>query len=213
MTKREEIEWCDVWITQANDGKLPRVLLVGDSIARSYYAEVEKALGGQFHCARLATSKSICDPAFRKELRLALDDYKFAVIHFNNGLHGWDHDEETYGENLPRILRFTLERAPGSLLVWASSTPIRKKENLSELDPSTDRVVARNRIASEIAGEQGIPVNDLFALLVEHPEYFAEDGVHLNAQGQAVLGQRVAQCVLSLTQPRESATGATRSCQ
>ena len=39
---RESIEWCDIWIPHANENKLPRVLLIGDSISRDYYPEVEK---------------------------------------------------------------------------------------------------------------------------------------------------------------------------
>jgi hypothetical protein len=37
---REAIEWCDIWIPDANDGKLPRVLLIGDSITRGYAPKV-----------------------------------------------------------------------------------------------------------------------------------------------------------------------------
>jgi len=28
---RESIEWCDIWISHANETNLPRVLLIGDS--------------------------------------------------------------------------------------------------------------------------------------------------------------------------------------
>jgi len=33
---REDIEWLDVWMPNTNEKKLPRVLLVGDSITRAY---------------------------------------------------------------------------------------------------------------------------------------------------------------------------------
>ena len=33
---RESIEWCDLWISHANETNLPRVLLIGDSITRAY---------------------------------------------------------------------------------------------------------------------------------------------------------------------------------
>ena len=66
MTKRESIEWSNIWISEANATGMSRALLVGDSIAQSYFDGVEKALKDRFLCARLATSKSICDPSFRK---------------------------------------------------------------------------------------------------------------------------------------------------
>jgi hypothetical protein len=86
---RERIEWADIWVTDANKNDLPRVLLVGDSITRGYFAEVEKHLAGKAYCARLTTSKCVSDPSFADEVQLLLKHYNFAVIHFNNGLHGW----------------------------------------------------------------------------------------------------------------------------
>src|SRR3954469_14911554 len=65
---RESIEWCDIWISHANETKLPRVLLIGDSIARDYYPEVEKRLAGKAFVARLATSRFVADPVLLKEI-------------------------------------------------------------------------------------------------------------------------------------------------
>ena len=41
---REAIEWCNIWIPDANETKLPRVLLIGDSIAGGYGPKVADAL-------------------------------------------------------------------------------------------------------------------------------------------------------------------------
>jgi len=86
---RERIEWADIWVTDANKDDLPRVLLIGDSITRGYFGEVEKHLAGKAYFARLTTSKCVADPSFADEIQLLLKHYTFAVIHFNNGLHGW----------------------------------------------------------------------------------------------------------------------------
>src|SRR5258705_13861017 len=88
---RESIEWCDIWISHANETNLPRVLLIGDSITRDYYPEVEKHLVGKAYVARLATSRFLTDPVLAKEIALVLEGTKFDVIHFNNGMHGWPH--------------------------------------------------------------------------------------------------------------------------
>ena len=48
----------------------------------------------RYACARVTSSKCVADSTFAGELALVLDDYEFAVIHFNNGLHGWDYSEE-----------------------------------------------------------------------------------------------------------------------
>src|SRR5258706_5324892 len=93
---RESIEWCDIWISHANETNLPSVLLIGDSIARECYPEVEKRLAGKAFVARLATSRFVSDPVLSKEIELVLDQAKFDVIHFNNGMHGWQHSEAEY---------------------------------------------------------------------------------------------------------------------
>jgi hypothetical protein len=61
---RESIEWCDIWISDANGTNLPRVLLIGDSISRDFYPEVEKHLAGKAYVARLSTSAFISDPVY-----------------------------------------------------------------------------------------------------------------------------------------------------
>lgn len=197
MTRREQIEWRDIWVTGANDDSLPRLLMVGDSIARSYFPHVEAELKGQFLCARLATSTCVCDRVFEKELALLMDDYRFAVIHFNNGLHGWDYDEASYAEGLCRVIDFIAQHSPESRLILAGTTPVRKASDLAAFDPKTDRVRERNRMARDIAAKRNLPINDLFDCVVVHPEYFSADGVHFNATGQIMLGKQVAKSVLA----------------
>src|SRR5882757_9118482 len=101
LPSRESIEWCDIWISHANETKLPRVLLIGDSITRDYYPEVERHFSGKAFVARLATSRFIADPVLLKEIELVLDQAKFDVIHFNNGMHGWQHNEAEYRQAFP----------------------------------------------------------------------------------------------------------------
>jgi hypothetical protein len=76
---REAIEWCDIWISHANETNRPRVLLIGDSITRDYYPEVEKKLAGKAFVARLATSRFLADPVLLKEIALVLDQMRFDV--------------------------------------------------------------------------------------------------------------------------------------
>lgn len=196
MKKRESIEWCNIWVTHAERESLPRVLLIGDSIAQSYYPRVETALGNKFACARLTTSKCLCDPAYPRELRLVLDEYAFAVIHFNNGLHGWSYSDASYKARFPKTIQFIREHAPTSKLIWASSTPLRVAGALSRVAPATERVRARNSAARAALAKLPVPVNDLFALVIDRADYYADDGTHFNAAGQAALGDQVAQAIL-----------------
>ena len=189
----EHIEWCDIWIPEANTDAKPRVLLVGDSITRGYFGVVEQELKDEACCARLATSRCICDPVFLDELRLVLSQYDFAVVHFNNGLHGWGYTEEEYREAFPRVLE--LLRGEGGRLIWATTTPVMDVARLEHLDPRSDRVRERNAIAAKFVADASMLTDDLCGLVEDHPEYYAGDGVHFNEAGRVAQGRQVAASV------------------
>ena len=123
---RESIEWCDIWISHANETNLPRVLLIGDSIARDYYPEVEKRLAGKAFVGRLATSRFVADPVLLKEIESVLDGAKFDVVQFNNGMHGWQHSEAEYRKAFPKLIKTIRAHAPKAKLIWATTIPLRE---------------------------------------------------------------------------------------
>jgi len=192
--KREGIEWCDVWITHGTEYELPRVLLIGDSITRAYYKEVEQKLEGTAYVGRLATSKCLADPVLFDEISAVLKQYKFDLIHFNNGMHGWAYTEDEYARAFPQFLKTIKQGAPGAKLIWASTTPVREKKELV-VAPKTERVKERNRIAAEIMAKEKIPVDDLFALVIDHPEYSNADGVHFSPKGVSAQAAQVAEMI------------------
>ncbi|MGE5295565.1 MAG: prolyl oligopeptidase family serine peptidase, partial [Solirubrobacterales bacterium] len=171
---RERIEWCDIWITNADKNDLPRVLLIGDSITRGYFGEVEQTLAGKANCARLTTSRCICDPVFFDELLMMLRQYRFAVIHFNNGLHGMGYTQAQYRQGFAKLMAVLQEHGQGARLIWAATTPVRKRGALSELDGTTEIVEERNRIAADFAARAGVPTDNLFDLGTGHPEYYSD---------------------------------------
>lgn len=195
---RENIEWCDIWIAHANENELPRVLLIGDSITRGYYGEVEKRLAGKAYVARLATSRFVADPIFAMELKLILSSAKYDVIHFNNGMHGWGYTEDEYRKHFPEFISILRQGAPGAKLICANTTPVRMEGNLSEFDPKTERVKVRNAIADEFAAKESIPVDDLFTLVAGHPEYNDAHGVHFNGKGIQAQAEQVAASIAAV---------------
>ena len=112
---REYIEWSDIWIPGANKTDLPHVLLIGNSITRGYYGKVEAALKEKAYVGRLSNSKSIGDPALIEELAVVLKNTKFDVIHFNNGLHGFDYTEEEYDKAIAKARKSVRLRMSGEL--------------------------------------------------------------------------------------------------
>jgi len=192
---RERIEWCDIWITNAEREDLPRVLMIGDSITRGYFGGVEKALAGKANCARLTTSRCICDPVFFDELTMVLRQYPFTVIHFNNGLHGWGYTEDQYRQAFPKLLAAMEKYNPNAKLIWTTTTPVRQRSALEKLDERTDRVRQRNKIAAQFVSQAGLAMDDLFALTIDHPEYHSGDGVHFNNEGKRAQVQQVARSI------------------
>src|SRR2546426_6470056 len=189
----ESIEWCDIWISHANETNLPRVLLIGDSITRGYYPEVEKRLAGKAFVARLATSRFVADSVLLKEIALVLGGTKFDVIHFNNGMHGWQYSEAEYRKAFPQFLAAIRAHAPQAKLIWATTTPLRDGKAVTydtRAENSDERVDARNAIAAEIVTAQKIPIDNLNAAMRGHPEYHSDD-VHFNTQGVQIQAAQV----------------------
>lgn len=209
--KLEKTEWSDIWLADANQNDLPRVLMVGDSIAQGYFRDVEKDLAGKAYCAKFATSKFMGNPDYLDELKLILKRYRFSVIHINNGLHGWDYTEAQYRQSLPKLMETLKKYGKGAVIVWATTTPRRNGQKPAELATNNDRVLERNRIAGEYMTRHGIAVDDLYNLVADHPEYYnlPQDATHFNPHGRAIEGKQVSEIILrSLT--NKSATGKGR---
>jgi hypothetical protein len=199
---RESIEWCDIWISHANETNLPRVLLIGDSITRDYYPDVEKHLAGKAYVARLATSRFLSDPVLAREIALVLEATAFDIIHFNNGMHGWQHSEAEYREAFPGFLATIKSHAPRAKLIFATTTPLKESKAAPNdtTQASDERIAARNAIALECLKGKGIGVDDLHAAMNGHPEYHS-DNVHFNGQGIQIQAAQVATQVEKLLLP------------
>jgi hypothetical protein len=199
----ESIEWCDIWVSHANETNLPRVLLIGDSITRAYYPEVEKHLEGRAYVARLSSSAFISDPVLLKQIEMVLGEYKFDVIHFNNGMHGWQHSEKEYERAFPTFLKTIQKCAPNAKLIWANTTPLKVSPNLpvdNQGQATDERIAARNAIALKFVQAQGIPTDDLNMPMRGHPELHS-DNVHFNDQGIALQAGQVAEHIERLLKP------------
>ena len=193
---KEQYEWFSIWWDCANDPALPRVLLIGDSIACGYSPVVTKELEGRYHVDRLGTSSSINDPVLLQATEMMLKQYQYAAIHFNNGLHGFHLDGPTYAVALREYVALIKRLAPDAKLIWANSTPITKSGEPQTLDPKNEVVIARNILAAEVMQEQSIPTADLYAVVIGKPDLRSGDGYHYNEAGYEALGKAVTEALL-----------------
>ena len=92
------------------------------------------------------------------------------------------------------------KHAPKAKLIWTTTTPVRTTKDLAVFAENTQRVLARNKIAGRIISPQQIAVDDQYALVKDHPEYWSQDGVHLNGKGITVQAGQVARRILESLQ-------------
>lgn len=198
-TTREGMEWANFWWENAPDTTLPRVLLIGDSITNQYRGEVQTLLKGKANVDMMATSANILDPQFTTAVKLAVGDYQYAVIHFNNGLHGFHLTAEQYEAGLRRMVDLLKQLNPQAKLIWANNTPIVEASKVDTLAGGNATVLARNEISARVMQELGLPIDDLYTPSVGHPEYRnTGDGYHFNNAGKAVQAQAVTKAVSSV---------------
>jgi|ERR1700733_5655619 lysophospholipase L1-like esterase len=193
----EKIEW--TWTDRPDTASpaLPNVLLVGDSITRGYYPEVAKQFAGEANVYLFATSASSGDPRLAEQLGdyFRMMGLAFAVIHFNNGMHGWGYTEAQYASGLPVMIAALHAGAPKAKLIWANTTPVLHDSQTGEATNS--RIDQRNRLAAECMAREGIPMDDQHDLMLLHPELHDGD-VHFTVAGSALEATNVTKALRPL---------------
>jgi hypothetical protein len=186
----EEIEWTWEVRPQLVDPKLPNVLLLGDSITRSYFTQVANDLSGLANVYLMASSTSVGDPRLPRQIAefAAMQRVSFAVVHFNNGLHGWEYTEAQFKSGFPIFLQVIRALPGGGKLIWTSITPVKPEASNGATNP---RINARNAIARAFVEAERIPIDDQHALMTQHADLY-EDAFHFNKAGSAIMGAQAA---------------------
>ena len=184
------------WDFVKDDPKLPRVLLIGDSVSRGYTQPTRAALAG---VANVHRAPANCGPtaAGVKNLEVWLGVGKWDVIHFNFGIHDRGTPAADYVQRLEAIVA-RLEKT-GAKLVWASTTPI--PDNPAQKQTARS-IVEKNALAAEVMRKHGIPTDDLFASLTPRlAELQNPHDVHFTGAGYEFLGARVAAAIRAALPP------------
>ncbi len=191
------------------DAKLPRVLLIGDSISIGYTKPVIELLKTKAAVQRVKGNAGHTGMGLAGLPKwLDAKHGKWDVIHFNWGL--WDlcyrnpesktqgrrdkvngkltHTPEQYRKNLEKIVAILKET--GAKLIWASTTPVPEGEAGRKVGDD----VVYNHVATEVMKKHGIPVNDLHAVMVPHMKTLttAPGNVHFKPDGSTILAKQVA---------------------
>ncbi len=185
---------------------LPRVLLIGDSISMGYTVPVRKLLAGKANVHRIPENGGPTKAGIAK-IDAWLGTGKWAVIHFNWGLHDlmfdpasspnpaqYEKDQLAQYEKNLRSLAARLKQT-GAKLIWASSTPV--AEEMSSLrSPSHRAAVVKiyNEVAARIMTENGIPIDDLYTYVEPVQDKMRKPhDVHFGDEGSEFLAKKVAE--------------------
>ncbi|MCA9144834.1 MAG: SGNH/GDSL hydrolase family protein [Planctomycetaceae bacterium] len=180
----------NAWDFVVDDPKLPRVLLIGDSVSRGYTQSVRKALAGKANVHRAPAN---CGPTSlgMKKIDVWLGDGKWDVIHFNFGIHDRNTPLAEYCQRLETLVERM--KATGAKLIWASTTPI--PDDVAKKQTAAS-IIERNEAAAAIMAKHKVAVDDLFTAITPHLATMQNpNDVHFNASGYEFLGQRVADAI------------------
>lgn len=181
-----------------DDPKLPRVLLIGDSISIGYTAPTRKLLEEKANVHRIPTNGGPTTNGLAN-LKSWLGTSKWDVIHFNWGLHDIKMDKgphqvpiDQYEKNLRQLVQQL--KATGAKLIWASTTPVPEgKVNPPRRDSD---VVAYNTVARKIMEENGVAINDLYAFALPRLKEIQQPvNVHFTDKGSQALATQVAAAI------------------
>jgi acyl-CoA thioesterase-1 len=202
-----------------DDPKLPRVLLMGDSVSIAYALEVRKLLAGVANVHRVPAncgSTKVAVGYYGLKRWLPDPGEKWDVIHFNHGLHDLsyrfadDRDKNDRGEyasptngghqNVPPVdyeknLRQIIARLKqtGAKLIFASTTPVPESDAAKYVK---DSELPYNEIAKKVMTEEGVTWNDLWLLVKpRQSELQGARNVHFQAKGSSVMAKQVAEMI------------------
>ena len=182
-----------------DDPKLPRVLIIGDSISIGYTPALRELLKGKANVHRIPTNGGPTSNGI-KNVEAWLGKEKWDVIHFNFGLHDLkvmpdgkhQVEREQYEQNLAALVdRF---EKTGAKVIWATTTPVPE----GTLNPPRrfGDVAEYNAVAAKVMEEKKVAIDDLNAAVTPSIKTLQKPhDVHYTAAGYKVLATAAAKSI------------------
>jgi lysophospholipase L1-like esterase len=189
--------------------KLPKVMLLGDSIRMSYQPLVADLLAGK---------AEVVGPAVNGRFSLftltSIPEWVGAlgrpdVIHWNNGIHDAGYNPgrapvqiplEDYVGNVQRIVNHVRSNLTPKL-IFATSTPPHPDKPFSEKGWGWKQgdIERYNEAAKQVMANLSVQVNDLHGLVSADPNrLLCDDQLHLSEEGKKLCAEAVAKCVTGM---------------
>ena len=138
---------------------------------------------------------------------------QYDIIHINSGLNDLRTIDyvgnepmiplEFYARNVESIIKLINKYSPGSVVVWATTTPvidnlfINFHENLQDFQMKNEDVIRYNTAAINIVTRLGTAVNDIYSYIMEGDasSIVDFDGVHYTDYGYELIGERISNVI------------------
>ncbi len=193
MAVLEKYEWTDIWWDEpTEDGK--RVLMLGDSITRGMKEFVKENVGDVF-IDMLATSRSVDNPNFMRELKYMVEQSKYDLICVSHGLHGFHLEIDGYEKGMTECFEYLKNQ--NTKIAVETLTPVTMPGG--GYNDHTERgpiVHERNEVLKKLAEKFEFPIIDSYGLVEGKAEIRHIDGVHYNQDGYKFLGDFLAKNIL-----------------
>ena len=207
-----------------DDPKLPRVLVVGDSISMNYHQAAKTALAGKANYYRVAGNGGPSDRGV-SAMELWLGDYTqkglhWDVIQFNHGLHdlkqAYDEKNDSWGRHQVAIedykknleLEVSIMKKTGATLIWCETTPVPNSSRGPYARRKGEASVYNKAAMEVIRKHPEILVNCLHKTISESKsmeKWRKGSDVHFwSGELQAVLGNAVGDAVTQAIERRAS---------
>lgn len=204
---------------------LPRVLLIGDSIAQGYVVPTRRLLRNRANVhLMIPVTRQYSTDGGLASLDAGLGTTKWDVIHFNWGLHdltvllgqgGVKNDGshlvplDRYEKNLELLVQ-KLKRT-GAVLIWATTTPV-PPGDVATLYRRNSDAIAYNAVAHRIMEVNGVRIDDLYSFALPKLTAIQQpNDVHYTPAGYEALAKQVAASIEAALKPRSPRSAKTVS--
>lgn len=196
------------------DPRLPRVLIIGDSISGHYLYELRELMRGKANVIGESSMSPRSPPEkyrwsrlgprfYRADWASKDDDLKnflavqgpFDIVHFNNGIHNFSRanpgDEKPYAEQLRKVVAAI--RASGAVCLFANSTGTVADNTIPKSPRYLTNCLAFNAAAEAVMKELNVPVTDIHGLIQPRiKELISSDLIHPKAEASPLMAELIA---------------------
>lgn len=180
------------WDYVKDDPKLPRMLIIGDSISRGYTQALRKALKGKVNVHRAPANCSSTKYGLSKlHIWLGKNKAPWDLIIFNFGIHDRRTTPKNYTGNLTSIIQKLKQRSEKIHFVTTTPVPKGAAEFLKNASEKS------NKLAAQVMENNHIKTIDLYtAIKPKIAEYQLPKNCHFKEEGYTYMASYIAPIVL-----------------